>query len=131
EPSCSLTDAPTAPAIAAFAAEHGIPHLPVVPIDRPAGAGPLTDALPDPDRPLPVPELDDIAYLKWDHNRDLLDAGHGADGVPGVHGQTLAVYRLIDELKARHPRVEIESCSSVGARVDLEILERTDRVWAS
>ncbi|WP_240696397.1 alpha-galactosidase [Cellulomonas sp. HD19AZ1] len=73
----------------------------------------------------------DIAYLKWDHNRDLLDAGHGADGVPGVHGQTLAVYRLIDELKARHPRVEIESCSSGGARVDLEILERTDRVWAS
>ncbi|KSW13763.1 alpha-galactosidase [Cellulomonas sp. B6] len=73
----------------------------------------------------------DIAYLKWDHNRDLLDAGHGTDGVPGVHGQTLAVYRLIDELKARHPRVEIESCSSGGARVDLEILERTDRVWAS
>lgn len=73
----------------------------------------------------------DIAYLKWDHNRDLLDAGHGAEGVPGVHGQTLAVYRLIDELRARHPHVEIESCSSGGARVDLEILERTDRVWAS
>jgi alpha-galactosidase len=27
--------------------------------------------------------------------------------------------------------VEIESCSSGGARVDLGILERTDRVWAS
>ncbi len=73
----------------------------------------------------------DIAYLKWDHNRDLLDAGHGADGVPGVHRQTLAVYRLLDELRARHPGVEIESCSSGGARVDLEILQRTDRVWAS
>lgn len=73
----------------------------------------------------------DIAYLKWDHNRDLVDAGHGPDGVPGVHGQTLAVYRLLDELRARHPRVEIESCSSGGARIDLEILQRTDRVWAS
>ncbi|MCC2334857.1 alpha-galactosidase [Cellulomonas wangsupingiae] len=73
----------------------------------------------------------DIAYLKWDHNRDLVDAGHGPDGVPGVHAQTLAVYRLLDELRARHPRVEIESCSSGGARVDLEILQRTDRVWAS
>ncbi|WP_043599890.1 alpha-galactosidase [Cellulomonas flavigena] len=73
----------------------------------------------------------DIAYLKWDHNRDLVDAGHGPDGVPGVHGQTLAVYRLLDALRARHPRVEIESCSSGGARVDLEILQRTDRVWAS
>jgi alpha-galactosidase len=71
----------------------------------------------------------DIAFLKWDHNRDLVAAGH--DGRPGVHGQTLAVYRLLDELRARHSDVEIESCSSGGARVDLEILARTDRVWAS
>ncbi|KQT01543.1 alpha-galactosidase [Cellulomonas sp. Leaf395] len=70
-----------------------------------------------------------IGYLKWDHNRDLVDAGHG--GAPGVHGQTLAVYRLLDELRERHPVVEIESCSSGGARIDLEILQRTDRVWAS
>ena len=60
-----------------------------------------------------------ISYLKWDHNRDLLDAGHGPLGVPGVHAQTLAVYRLLDELRARHPDVEIESCSSGGLRVDL------------
>ena len=71
----------------------------------------------------------DIAYLKWDHNRDLLDAGH--HGRPGVHAQTLAVYRLLDELRPRHPGVEIESCASGGARVDLGILARTDRVWAS
>ncbi|WP_446219352.1 alpha-galactosidase [Micromonospora sp. IBHARD004] len=70
-----------------------------------------------------------IAYLKWDHNRDLTEAGH--QGRPGVHAQTVAVYRLLDELRARHPSVEIESCSSGGARVDLEILRRTDRVWAS
>jgi alpha-galactosidase len=65
----------------------------------------------------------DIAYLKWDHNRDVVDAP--------VHAQTLAVYRLLDELRARHPGVEIESCSSGGARVDLGILARTDRVWGS
>ena len=70
-----------------------------------------------------------IDFLKWDHNRDLVEAGHG--GRPGVHGQTLAVYRLLDELRARHPGVEIESCASGGARVDLGILARTDRVWAS
>ncbi|MEU6841164.1 alpha-galactosidase [Streptomyces sp. NPDC046716] len=73
----------------------------------------------------------DIAYLKWDHNRDLLDAGHGPHGTPSVHAQTHAVYRLLDALRARHPHVEIESCSSGGLRVDLGILERTDRVWAS
>jgi alpha-galactosidase len=71
----------------------------------------------------------DIDFLKWDHNRDLVDAGH--QGHPGVREQTLAVYRLLDELRAAHPRLEIESCSSGGARIDLGILEHTDRVWAS
>jgi alpha-galactosidase len=72
-----------------------------------------------------------IAYLKWDHNRDLVDAGHQPHGRACVHDQTQAVYRLLDQLRQRHPDVEIESCSSGGGRVDLEILERTDRVWVS
>jgi alpha-galactosidase len=71
----------------------------------------------------------DIRFLKWDHNRDLIAAGHA--GRAGVHAQTTAVYRLLAELRSRHPDVEIESCSSGGARVDLGILEHTDRVWAS
>jgi alpha-galactosidase len=71
----------------------------------------------------------DIAYLKWDHNRDLLEAVSA--GRPRVHVQTLALYALLDELRARHPGVEIESCASGGGRVDLEVLARTDRVWAS
>jgi alpha-galactosidase len=73
----------------------------------------------------------DIFYLKWDHNRDLVEAGDQATGTAGVHRQTLAAYRLMDSLKAAHPRLEIESCSSGGARVDLEVLQHTDRVWAS
>ena len=64
-----------------------------------------------------------IAYLKWDHNRDLL-AG-------SAHRQTAALYRLIDAVRAAHPGVEIESCASGGARIDLGILERVDRVWTS
>ncbi|WP_232662878.1 alpha-galactosidase [Pseudonocardia sp. TRM90224] len=71
----------------------------------------------------------DLDALKWDHNRDLLEAVHA--GRPGVHLQTLAVQRLLDELRARHPRLEIESCSSGGARTDLATLARTDRIWAS
>ena len=70
-----------------------------------------------------------IDYLKWDHNRDLVAAGHA--GRAGVRAQTLALYRLLDELRARHPGVEIESCSSGGGRIDLEVLQRTDRVWTS
>ena len=72
----------------------------------------------------------DIGYIKWDHNRDLIDAG-GLDGRPAVHEQTLAFYRLVDEIKAKYPGLEIESCSSGGARVDLGVLERTDRIWVS
>lgn len=71
----------------------------------------------------------DIAFLKWDHNRDLVDVAHG--GRPAVHGQTLAFYRLLDELRAAHPVLEIETCASGGGRVDLEVLTRTDRIWPS
>ncbi|WP_270886585.1 alpha-galactosidase [Pedococcus sp. 5OH_020] len=74
----------------------------------------------------------EIGYIKWDHNRDLIEAGTQTDhGRPGVHAQTLAVYRMLAELKAAHPGLEVESCSSGGGRVDLGILEHTDRVWVS
>jgi alpha-galactosidase len=81
------------------------------------------------DRLLALLDAYAVGFLKWDHNRDLVDVAH--DGRPAVHGQTAAVYALLDELRATHPGLEIESCSSGGARVDLGILERTDRVWAS
>ncbi len=70
-----------------------------------------------------------IDFIKWDHNRDLVESVH--DGRPGGHAQMIAVYGLIAELKSRHPSLEIESCSSGGARTDLGILDVTDRVWAS
>ncbi|HZJ05439.1 MAG TPA: alpha-galactosidase [Nocardioidaceae bacterium] len=71
----------------------------------------------------------DISFLKWDHNRDLIDVARG--GRPAVHGQTLAFYRLLDELRAAYPGLEIESCASGGGRVDLEVLRRTHRIWPS
>jgi alpha-galactosidase len=70
-----------------------------------------------------------LGYLKWDQNRDLIEAVSG--GRAHVHRHTEAVYALLDALRARHPGVEIEACASGGARVDLGVLERTDRVWAS
>ncbi len=72
----------------------------------------------------------DIAFVKWDMNRDHIQAA-GSTGRAGTHAQTLAVYRLLDELRRRHPGVEIESCSSGGGRIDFEILRRADRVWTS
>jgi alpha-galactosidase len=72
----------------------------------------------------------DVQYVKWDMNRNHVQ-GSGSDGAAGTRAQTLAFYRLVDELGARHPGVEIESCSSGGARIDLEVLRRTHRVWTS
>jgi alpha-galactosidase len=73
-----------------------------------------------------------IDYVKWDHNRPLLDAGsaeHG--GSPAAHAQNDAFYRLLDALRAAHPVVDFESCASGGGRIDLGVLERVQRVWTS
>ncbi len=72
----------------------------------------------------------DIAYVKWDMNRDHVQ-GSGARGAPGTHFQATALYALLDELRRRHPDVEFESCASGGGRVDHEILRRVERVWTS
>jgi alpha-galactosidase len=70
-----------------------------------------------------------VAYLKWDHNRDLACAYAG--GQARVHANVEALYRLMDGLRAAHPGLAIESCASGGARVDLGILGRANRIWPS
>ena len=74
-------------------------------------------------------ENHDVSYVKWDMNRDLTRPGSGTGS--RARSQTLAVYRMIDMLREKHPDVEIETCSSRGGRADLGILERTDRIWTS
>ena len=70
-------------------------------------------------------------YLKWDHNRDLLEAGNTSTGRAIGHAQTLAWYRLVDGLRAAFPGLEIEACAGGGGRIDLEALHHVQRVWAS
>ncbi len=96
----------------------------VLDLTRPEAFAHIHDAL---DRLLTDHAID---FLKWDMNRPHIQPAD-ATGRAGTHRQTLAVYRLLDTLRAAHPEVEIESCSSGGARVDHAILRRTDRVWAS
>ncbi|MGL5947975.1 MAG: alpha-galactosidase [Aeromonas sp.] len=70
-----------------------------------------------------------ISYLKWDMNREVVQPAHL--GRAAQHAQIHNVYRLMDELKAKHPQVEIESCAAGGGRIDYEVLKRVQRFWPS
>ena len=72
----------------------------------------------------------DIGYVKWDCNRDIVQ-GSDATGRAGVRRHVLGLYELLDDLRAKHPHVEWETCASGGARIDMGILARADRVWTS
>lgn len=100
-------------------------HQQVLDITHPAAFAYIRDSI------VGLVDQYEIDFIKWDHNRDLVDAGSTMTRRAGVHNQTLATYRLLDEIRVACPGLEIESCSSGGARIDLGILERTDRVWAS
>lgn len=77
----------------------------------------------------------DIAFLKWDYNRNWSEPGWPAvapDEQKKVYVKfTENLYSILKELREKHPKVEIESCSGGGGRVDLGILKYTDEVWPS
>ena len=76
-----------------------------------------------------------IAFLKWDYNRNWSEPGWPAvapDEQKAVYIEYVRnLYGILRELRAKHPQVEIESCSGGGGRVDLGILGLTDEVWPS
>ena len=84
------------------------------------------------DRMAAVLERYPVAFVKWDHNRDLLEAGSTArNGRAAVHEQTKAFYGLLDDLRARFPAVAWESCAAGGSRIDLGVVEKVQRFWPS
>ncbi len=84
-----------------------------------------------------------IAFLKWDYNRNWSEPGWetAAGASPGYAGSAAEkeiyvrylqnLYDILARLRAKHPKVEIESCSGGGGRVDVGILRYTDEVWPS
>jgi alpha-galactosidase len=77
----------------------------------------------------------DIAFLKWDYNRNWSEPGWDqlpADEQKKVYVEFIRnLYSILADLRRKHPKVEIESCSGGGGRVDLGILHYTDEVWTS
>jgi alpha-galactosidase len=77
----------------------------------------------------------DIALLKWDYNRNWSEPGWPeaplADQKKIWVRYVQNLYEILDRLRSKHPRLEIEGCSGGGARVDLGMLRRVDQVWPS
>ena len=77
----------------------------------------------------------DIAFLKWDYNRNWSEPGWSAvapDAQKNVYVDFVRnFYSILSELRQKHPNVEIESCSGGGSRVDLGVMQYTDEVWPS
>ena len=77
----------------------------------------------------------DIAFLKWDANRNFSEPGWSQKPhdeqkevwVAYVEGY----YRVLDTLRKLFPKLEIESCSGGGGRVDPGVMQYTDEVWPS
>jgi alpha-galactosidase len=77
----------------------------------------------------------DIAFLKWDYNRNWSEPGWPAvapeDQKRVYVDYVQNLYSILAQLRAKHPRVEIESCSGGGSRVDLGVMRYADQVWPS
>ncbi len=77
----------------------------------------------------------DIAFLKWDANRNFSEPGWPQ--VPPDEEKKIWVkygegyYHVLSEIRRRFPKLEIESCSGGGGRVDLGVMHLTDEVWTS
>ena len=76
-----------------------------------------------------------IAFLKWDYNRNWSEPGWPEAPISEQKKIWIQYvrnyYEILDRLRAKHPGLEIESCSGGGGRVDLGVLQRTEEVWPS
>ena len=74
-----------------------------------------------------------IRYIKWDMNRPFSETGCENLKYPKMvwYLHTKAVYDLVDRLKAEHPDVQFECCSSGGGRADWGAFRHFDMIWTS
>lgn len=74
-------------------------------------------------------------WIKLDFNLDpglgcdRTDHGHGPGD--GLHAHYRGYYATLDRVRAAHPGLILESCSSGGLRIDLEMLRHTDATFLS
>ncbi|MCI8562174.1 MAG: alpha-galactosidase [Lachnospiraceae bacterium] len=76
-----------------------------------------------------------IAYVKWDMNRQLCDMGSAVlpQNQQGelFHRYVLGVYQLQERLVTEFPELLLENCSGGGARFDPGMIYYSPQIWCS
>ncbi len=76
-----------------------------------------------------------IAYVKWDMNRQLCDVGSAVlpQNQQGelFHRYVLGVYQLQERLVTEFPDLLLENCSGGGARFDPGMIYYSPQIWCS
>lgn len=76
-----------------------------------------------------------IAYVKWDMNRQLCDVGSAVlpQNQQGelFHRYVLGVYQLQERLITEFPDLLLENCSGGGARFDPGMIYYSPQIWCS
>ena len=75
-----------------------------------------------------------IGYVKWDMNRNFMEAGTGLDGVRQgevAHRYMLGLYRVMETITAAFPEVLFAGCSGGGGRFDAGMLYYMPQIWTS
>lgn len=76
-----------------------------------------------------------ISYIKWDFNRSVSDLY--SHGLPAerqgetAHRCVLGIYRVLETLTTRFPKVLFEGCAGGGGRFDAGMLHYTPQIWCS
>ena len=70
-----------------------------------------------------------LEWIKIDYN---IDVGEQFDGAgDALYRHLMSYYAWLDEVRAAHPGLVIENCSSGGLRFDLGIMAHTHTTWLS
>ena len=76
-----------------------------------------------------------VSWLRWDFNTPPGQFWEGVEPVDNMGWLQLryaeGLYRLLDELLARFPKLHLEACAGGGHRMDLGTLRRAHSCWMS